>query len=52
MNALRRTGHRVQPGDELERLVDDGETLELVAKMNALARAPQRVDSARTSSTI
>ena len=29
---------------ELERLVDDGETLELVARMNAMARAPQRVD--------
>ncbi|MFL5936200.1 MAG: polysaccharide biosynthesis protein [Gaiellaceae bacterium] len=37
---------------ELERLVDDGETLELVARMNAMARAPQRVDSTRTSSTI
>src|SRR5215217_2655747 len=36
---------------ELERLVDDGETLALVARMSAMARAPQRVQ-ARASSTI
>ena len=37
---------------ELARLVDDGETLELVSRLNGMARAPQRVDSTRTSSTI
>ena len=36
---------------ELERLVDDGATLELVARMNGMARAPQRVESAQTSTT-
>jgi FlaA1/EpsC-like NDP-sugar epimerase len=36
---------------ELERLVNDGETLELVARMNATARAPRRVESAQTSTT-
>jgi FlaA1/EpsC-like NDP-sugar epimerase len=37
---------------DLARLVDDGETLELVSRLNGMARAPQRVDSTRTSSTI
>ena len=37
---------------ELERLVEEGETLELVARMTAMFRAPQRVDSAQTSTTI
>jgi FlaA1/EpsC-like NDP-sugar epimerase len=37
---------------ELERLVDDGATLELVARMNAMARAPQRVDDTHPSRAI
>jgi FlaA1/EpsC-like NDP-sugar epimerase len=37
---------------ELERLVEEGETLELVAWMTAMSRAPQRIDSSRTSTTI
>jgi FlaA1/EpsC-like NDP-sugar epimerase len=37
---------------ELERLVEEGETLELVARMTAMFRAPQRVGAERTSTTI
>jgi FlaA1/EpsC-like NDP-sugar epimerase len=37
---------------ELERLVEEGETLELVARMTTLSRAPQRIDASRTSTTI
>jgi FlaA1/EpsC-like NDP-sugar epimerase len=38
---------------ELERLVEDGETLELVGRMTAMFREPQRVEAAaRTSTTI
>jgi FlaA1/EpsC-like NDP-sugar epimerase len=36
---------------ELERLVEDGETLELVSRMTAMFRSPQRV-GVRTSTTI
>ncbi len=37
---------------ELGRLVEEGETLELVSRMTALSRAPQRVEVSRTSTTI
>jgi FlaA1/EpsC-like NDP-sugar epimerase len=37
---------------ELERLVEEGETLELVSKLTAMFREPQRVGAARTSTTI
>jgi len=37
---------------ELERLVDDGETLELVARMNALSRAPMRVGRRELEDTL
>ncbi len=37
---------------ELERLVEEGETLELVSRMTTLSRAPQRVGAARTPTTI
>jgi FlaA1/EpsC-like NDP-sugar epimerase len=37
---------------ELERLVEDGETLELVGRMTAMSRHPQRIAAARTSATI
>jgi FlaA1/EpsC-like NDP-sugar epimerase len=37
---------------ELERLIEEGGTLELVGRMTALLRAPQRVGAGRTSSTI
>jgi FlaA1/EpsC-like NDP-sugar epimerase len=36
---------------ELERLVDDGETLELVAKLTAMIRAPQRLPAATRAAT-
>jgi hypothetical protein len=37
---------------ELERLVEDGETLELVSKLTGMFREPQRVGAAQTSTTI
>jgi FlaA1/EpsC-like NDP-sugar epimerase len=37
---------------ELERLVEEGETLELVARMTAMSREPQRIEAAQTSTTI
>ena len=37
---------------ELERLVEEGETLELVARMTTMFREPQRVDATQTSSTL
>jgi FlaA1/EpsC-like NDP-sugar epimerase len=37
---------------ELERLVEEGETLELVARMTTMFREPQRVAVAPTSTTI
>jgi FlaA1/EpsC-like NDP-sugar epimerase len=37
---------------ELGRLVEEGETLELVSKLTAMFREPQRVGAARTSTTI
>ena len=37
---------------ELERLVEEGETLELVGRMTTMFREPQRVDAERTSKTI
>jgi FlaA1/EpsC-like NDP-sugar epimerase len=37
---------------ELGRLVEDGETLELVAKMTVMSREPQRIDATQTSTTI
>jgi FlaA1/EpsC-like NDP-sugar epimerase len=37
---------------ELERLVEEGETLELVSKLTTMFREPQRVDAAHTSTTI
>ena len=37
---------------ELERLVEEGETLGLVGKMTSMFRHPQRVQAARTSTTI
>ena len=45
----RRSTRRGSTGElrELERLVEDGETLELVARLNAMARAPQRVAARR-----
>ncbi len=37
---------------ELERLVGDGETLELVSRLNAMARAPQRVHTRALEDTL
>ena len=37
---------------ELGRLVEDGETLELVAKMTVMSREPQRIVATQTSTTI
>jgi FlaA1/EpsC-like NDP-sugar epimerase len=37
---------------ELDRLVEEGETLELVARMTAMSREPQRIEAAQTSTTI
>jgi FlaA1/EpsC-like NDP-sugar epimerase len=37
---------------ELDRLVEEGETLELVGRLTAMFREPQRVAAARTSTTI
>jgi FlaA1/EpsC-like NDP-sugar epimerase len=37
---------------ELERLVGDGETLELVSRLNAMARAPQRVRARALEDTL
>jgi FlaA1/EpsC-like NDP-sugar epimerase len=37
---------------ELERLVADGDTLEVVAKLNAMARAPRRVPGAMIEDTL
>jgi FlaA1/EpsC-like NDP-sugar epimerase len=37
---------------ELARLVEDGETLELVARMTAMSRDPQRIEAVRSSTTI
>jgi FlaA1/EpsC-like NDP-sugar epimerase len=36
---------------ELERLVEEGETLELVGKMTTMFRQPQRISASRTSTT-